>query len=47
MVDRDDAGRFTGEYHHRGRRVGAIANGRRQDLVSYRARLLDQASVTS
>lgn len=43
MVDRDDAGRFTGEYRHRGRLVGAITNGRRRDLVAYRARLLDQA----
>jgi NADPH-dependent 2,4-dienoyl-CoA reductase/sulfur reductase-like enzyme len=47
MVDRDDAGRFTGEYRHRGRLVGAITNGRRRDLVAYRARLLDQASVAS
>lgn len=47
MVDSDDAGRFTGEYRHRGRLVGVITNGRRHDLVTYRARLLDQTASAS
>jgi NADPH-dependent 2,4-dienoyl-CoA reductase/sulfur reductase-like enzyme len=40
MIDQDAAGRLVGEYHHHGRLIGAIANGRPGELVQYRQQLL-------
>ncbi|NYJ03635.1 NADPH-dependent 2,4-dienoyl-CoA reductase/sulfur reductase-like enzyme [Nocardioides thalensis] len=45
LVDHDGTDRFTGEYRHRGRLVGAITNGRPRALVDYRTELLTQAAA--
>lgn len=37
----------TGEYHYRGRLVGATTTGGPRDLLAYRTKLLDQTSLVA